>query len=227
MEGHEKSGGFMFARTYAELAAVLPDEEAGRILKGLICEFWGCGEKVDVSESPLVVALYNSIVQTAKEIDDNYQAQRERKREAGRKGAEATNKKFAAAAAVPDSAELNESKENKSNENKNKENKTKESKESKKTEPPAADTAPPSAALTEQQKNILIDRYGRANVEAYEQRYDKWRSSKPVCKANAFVCISNWLKQDKAEEKAGCTGSLLAENVEKAVIEKYRRLKDS
>ena len=34
----------MIARTYAELIAVLSDEEAGRILKGLIREFWGCGE---------------------------------------------------------------------------------------------------------------------------------------------------------------------------------------
>ena len=83
----EQSGGFMIARTYAEFAAALSDEEAGRILKGLVYEFRGCSEKTAVSENPLLNALYNSILQSAMDIDDNYRVQLERRREAGRKSA--------------------------------------------------------------------------------------------------------------------------------------------
>ena len=229
----EPSGGFMIARTYAELVAALSDEEAGRALKGLIYEFWGCGEKTAVSENPLINALYNSMVQSAREIDDTYWAQRDQKREAGRKSAEARRRRSTPAAAAlngveerSNSVELNKSKENKEKEIK--ENKIKQSKAA-----PAALAAeaaalptPPSAALTPEKKKILVKKYGLYRVEQYEQRFAKWSAAKTVCNADAFKCISKWLEEDKPEKSDGIYGSLLAEAAEKAVTEKYKKLLD-
>lgn len=219
----ENSGGFMIARTFAELTAVLSDEDAGRILKGLIHEFWGYGEQADVSENPLLAALYNSIVQSAKEIDDNYQAHREQKREAGRKGGLAKKQKSCSAIAEPsdakeccDGAKLNKSK---SKENKSKENESKVS-ESKS----AAVHTPPSAALTEEQREILVDKYGQSAVEEYEQRYAKWSGSKAHCNANANSCISKWLSEDKPERKKEGFSSFDIEQVERAITDRYRQL---
>ena len=223
MKDRENSGGFMIARTFAEMTAALSDEDAGRILKGLINEFWGYGEKADVSENPLLGALYNSIAQTAREIDDNYQAQREQKREAGRKGGLAKKQKSRPAEAEPSDAKechsgakLNKSKVNKSKENENKSN------ESKVSESKAVHT-PPAAALTEEQREILVDKYGQSAVEEYEQRYARWSGSKAHCSANANSCISKWLSEDKPERKNKGFGSLDIEMVERAVMERYRQ----
>lgn len=242
---NEASGGFMIARTYAELIAALSDGDAGRILKGLVCEFWGCGEKTDLSENPLVNALYNSVVQTAKEIDDNYQAQREQKREAGRKGGLAKSRKsrsdeaaLSGAKECCDGAKLNKSKVNKSKENKTKENEMKESKSKKSGAADAAPLAtPPSAVLTPENKKILIDEYGASAVEAYEQKFERWKASKKAFNGDAFVTISKWLREDKPENKPDkpemhkmhehsdkIFGSLNMDLVEQYVTEKYSRL---
>ena len=244
----EPSGGVMIARTYADFLAALSDEEAGRTFKGLIYEFWGCGEEVDaISDNPLVNVLYNSLVQTAKEIDENYQTQREQKREAGKKGGLAKAQKSSSAVAAPsgakeclssaeescDAAKLNKSKVNKSKVKENKENEMKVS-ESKVNAPPAAEHTPPAAALTEEQRDILIEKYGETAVVEYEQRYDKWSRSKAHCNANANSCISKWLKEDKPENKpvsrpqdSGLWGSTFsAFDIEQMVAERNRKWAD-
>ena len=223
----EQSGGFMIARTYAGLVAMLSDEEAGRVLKGLIHEFWNYGEGAAVSDDPLKNALYNSVLQSAREIDDSYWAEREQKREAGRKGAEARRQKNVAAPAALSGAEeccssakLNKNKENKINKNKLNESKVKQTGAAE-----AADLlTPPSAALTEAQKKILVDKYGHSTVEQYERRFADWSAAKPVCNANAFKSISRWIEEDKPERLSQTCSSFCAEAVEKAVSERYRRL---
>ena len=213
MEGRENSGGFMIARTYAEMVAALSDEQAGRILRGLVYEFWGCGEKADVSESPLVSALYNSIAQTAKDIDDNYQAQREQKREAGRKSAKVRTA-LNGVEQRSNGVELNKSKVK---ESKAKENKSSESKESK--------AAAPSAVLTTEQRNLLIDKYGKSTAEAYEDKFERWKAGKKAFNGDAFTTISKWIDQDKPRQKSGGEyGSLFVEQVERAVAERYKKL---
>ena len=213
MEGRENSGGFMIARIYAEMVAALSDEEAGRILRGLVYEFWGCGEKADVSANPLVSALYNSIAQTAKEIDDNYQAQRERKREAGRKGG--LTKK-----ANSDKAELSGAKLNKSKVKESEEKNTNESKESK--------AAAPSAVLTAEQRNLLITKYGKSTAESYEDKFERWKAGKKAFNGDAFTTISKWIEEDKPKRKSsGGQTSFDAAEIERAVFEKYSRLNDN
>ena len=213
MEGRENSGGFMIARTYAEMVAALSDEQAGRILRGLVYEFWGCGEKADVSESPLVSALYNSIAQTAKEIDDNYQAQREQKREAGRKSAKVRTA-LNGVEQRSNGVELNKSKVK---ESKAKEKNTNESKESK---APA-----PSAVLTTEQRNLLIDKYGKSTAETYEDKFERWKAAKKAFNGDAFATISKWIEEDKPKRKdGGGQSSFDVTEIEKAVFEKYSKL---
>ena len=258
---NEPSGGFMIARTFAEMLAALSDQEAGRVLKGLICEFWGCGEKPSLSDNPLANALYKSVEQTAREIDDNYQSQRTKKIEAGRKGAEQRKQKstvlnsaeasfnsaeasFNSAEASSNSAEassgsaeassnsaeassgsaqLNKSKVSKTKENKSKENEKKESKENKAAEPP-------SAVLTDGQRKILTDEYGKSAAEAYEQRFERWKASKKAFNGDAFSTVTKWLNEDmpknKPEKPPNGNSSFNAEEVERLVADKYKRLAD-
>ena len=219
MEGRENCGGFMIARIYAEMVAALSDEQAGRILRGLVYEFWGCGEKADVSANPLVSALYNSIAQTAKEIDDNYQAQRERKREAGRKGGLAKKAKSGSDKAELSSAKecLSGAKPNKSKVKENKENKSNESKESK--------ASAPSAVLTTEQRNLLIDKYGKSAAETYEDKFERWKAAKKAFNGDAFTTISKWIEEDKPKRKSGgVQSSFDVEEIERAVFEKYKKL---
>lgn len=221
----EPSGGFMIPRIFAEITSALSDDDAGRILKGLIYEFWGCGEKAAVSESPVVNAVYNSIVQAAKEIDSNYHAQRSQKRDAGRKSAEARRQKtdsspteFNAVEKCSNGVQLNKSKVNE----KEKENKSNESNASEKKA-----VTPPSAVLTDEQRNLLVDKYGESAVDAYEKRFERWKASKKAFNGNAGATLAKWMEEDRVEMKSGSGSSFTAEMVERCVAERYRRLADS
>ena len=112
-----------------------------------------------------------------------------------------------------DKSEINadNSGKNDTKESKEKENKSQESKEG----------LPPSASLTEEKRKILVEEYGRSTVDTYEQRFERWRASKQAANADAFLCISKWLQQDKPKGHS----SFCAEDVEKAVREKYRQSK--
>lgn len=214
MEGHENSGGFMIARTYAEMVAALSDEEAGRTLKGLVYEFWGCGEKTAVSDSPVINALYNSIVQTAKEIDSNYQAQREQKREAGRKSAKLRTALNGVEQRSND-VQLNKSKVKESKE------KEKNSNESKVSESKSA----PSAVLTAEQRNLLIEKYGKAAADYYEERFERWKAGKKAFNGNAFTTVSKWIEEDKPKKKSCAElSSFDAADIGRAVAERYKKL---
>ena len=100
-------------------------------------------------------------------------------------------------------------------ESKSKESKLKESKEG----------SPPSASLAEEKRKILTEEYGSSAVEAYEQKFERWRASKHALNADAFLCISKWLQQDKPGRGLKGNSSFCAEDVEKAVKDKYRQLK--
>ena len=84
--------------------------------------------------------------------------------------------------------------------------------------------SPPSAALTAENRKILIDQYGKSAVDEYEKRFDKWRASKIACNADAFNTISKWLREDKPEQKEQGHSSFHAEDVEQAINEKYKKL---
>lgn len=106
------------------------------------------------------------------------------------------------------------SEKNCTKESKGKENKSKESKVG----------LPPKAALTPENRKTLIEEYGRSVVEAYEQKYERWRVSKNAINVDAFTTISKWLHEDKPKCKDEGHGSLHVEEVEKAVIDKYKKL---
>lgn len=76
--------------------------------------------------------------------------------------------------------------------------------------------------LTDEKRKILIDKYGRAAVEDYEQRFERWKASKKVCHADAFLCISDWLEKDKPRRNE--YSSFNAEDIARAVNDRYRRL---
>lgn len=100
---------------------------------------------------------------------------------------------------------------NDTKESKGKENKLKESKAG----------SPPSASLTPENRKTLIDEYGKSVVESYEQKFERWRTSKHAFNADAFVTISKWLREDKPKRKDEGYSSFRAEDVEQAVMDKY------
>ena len=103
------------------------------------------------------------------------------------------------------------SEKNDTKESKGKENKLKESK-------------PPAAALTPENRKILIEEYGRSVVEAYEQHFEHWKASKNAFNADAFVTISKWLSEDKPKKKDEGNSSFNAEDVERLIRDKYKSL---
>lgn len=84
--------------------------------------------------------------------------------------------------------------------------------------------SPPSAALTPENRKTLIEEYGRSVVEAYEQKFERWKASKNACNADAFITISKWLQEDKPQRKDDGHSSFRAEDVEKSVAERYKKL---
>lgn len=106
-----------------------------------------------------------------------------------------------------DKSGINDTKESKENERKSKES-----------------ISPPAASLTDEKRKILIEEYGCSAVAAYEERFQRWRASKRAVNADAFFTISKWLQQDRPKGKATEHSSFNAEDVERAVSEKYRRL---
>lgn len=84
--------------------------------------------------------------------------------------------------------------------------------------------SPPSASLTPENRKTLIDEYGRSAVEAYEQKFERWRASRHAFNADAFFTISKWLHEDKPEQNDRGNSSFNAEDVEKVVMDKYKRL---
>lgn len=106
------------------------------------------------------------------------------------------------------------SEKNDTKESKGKENKLKESKAG----------SPPSAALTPENRKILIDQYGESAVDDYEKRFESWRASRKAYNADAFKTISKWLQDDKPKRKYEGHSSFCAEDVEKAERDKYKKL---
>ena len=98
-------------------------------------------------------------------------------------------------------------------------------KSSKEKEIEAKESNPPSAVLTAEQRNLLFDKYGRTAVEACEQKFERWKASLKVFNGSAFTTVSKWLEEDKPPAGADkeC-GSPLVEEVNRALIEKYRSL---
>ena len=206
----------MIARIYAEVVAAMSDEEAGRTLKGLVYEFWGCGKKDAVSDNPVINALYNRIAQTAKEIDDIYQARREQKRKAGIKSAKIRTA-LNGVEKCSNGVELNKSKVIESKENKNKSNESKVSENK--------ETAAPSAVLTTEQRNLLAEKYGKAAAEAYVDKFEQWKAGKKAFNGNAFATVSKWIEEDKPKKAAAeSSSSFNAADIERAVMERYRQL---
>lgn len=84
--------------------------------------------------------------------------------------------------------------------------------------------SPPLAALTPENRKILIDQYGKSAVDDYEKRFSDWRALKKAYNADAFKTISKWLQDDKPKRKYEGHSSFCAEDVEKATMDKYKQL---
>lgn len=78
--------------------------------------------------------------------------------------------------------------------------------------------------LTPENRKILADEYGKSVVEAYEQKFQRWRASKNALNADPFLTISKWLSEDKPQKSDTGNSSFSAADVEKLVSDKYRRL---
>lgn len=108
----------------------------------------------------------------------------------------------------------NKSEKNDTKESKGKENKIKESKAE----------SPPSASLTAENRKILIDQYGKAVVDKYQKKFEDWRTSRKAYKADAYKTISDWLQKDMPKQKGNEHSSFRAEDVDKAIVAKYKKI---
>ena len=211
----EIPGGIMFVERYALFVANMSDEEAGRILKGLIYAFWGYGKAIEQSDDPLRVALFDSILQSAQEINANYQKQLEQKRNAGLKSAEARSEKangvqaaFNTAEQCSNGVELNKNKNKNINENIN----LNSNSEIEDFTPSLTDSSPPPkkkkpvyhvygefqhVKLTDEQRQKLIESYGEQKTNEYIKRCDEYVEKTGKQYKNYLVTIRSWIENER------------------------------
>ena len=211
----EIPGGFMFTERYALFVANMSDEESGRILKGLIHAFWGYGKAIEQSDDPLRAALFDSILQSAQEINANYQKQLEQKRNAGLKSAEARSEKangvqaaFNTAEQCSNGVELNKNINENINENIN----LNSNSEIEDFTPSLTDSSPPPkkkkpvyhvygefqhVKLTDEQRQKLIESYGEQKIDEYIKRVDEYVQQHGKKYNDYHLTIKNWIERDK------------------------------
>lgn len=88
----------------------------------------------------------------------------------------------------------------------------------------AKESKPPSASLAPEKRKLLEEEYGAASVAAYEQRFRRWISDKPSCKADMFETVSRWMSRDKPKGNYRGNSSFSALDIEKLINEKYKSL---
>ena len=72
-------------------------------------------------------------------------------------------------------------------------------------------------------REFLVKRFGSDNVGIYERKFDKWKNDKATINVEKYDEIFKWMQQDNIPIKADSESSFDMDEVQRAIMERYRK----